>query len=56
MQASVKSKIFLNKLTVKFDIITWLNKDSTPFYNFYDYDVFHVVRDNRNGSGVVIYV
>ena len=50
----------LKSLNVKFDIIaiseTWLSKDSSPLYMFNDYDAFHVVRDNRKGGGVVIYV
>ena len=43
-----------------FDIIarseTWLSKDSTTLYTFDNYDAFRVVRDNRKGDGVVIYV
>ena len=50
----------LRKVKVKFDMIaigeTWLSKDSTTLYTFDDYDAFHVVRDNRKGGGVVIYV
>ena len=50
----------LLSLKVKFYIIaireTWLRKASTTLYTFDDYDVFRVIRDNRKGGGVVIYV
>ena len=53
-------KIFFKLLTIQFDIIviseTWLYKDTTPYYNLVGYDAFHIVRGNRKGDGVVIYL
>ena len=45
---------------LQFDIIaiseTWLNKDTTLYYNFDCYDAFSVVRENKRGGGVAIYI
>ena len=34
----------------------WLNSDTTPYYHFDGFDAFRVVRGNRTGGGVVIYI
>ena len=33
-----------------------LNKDTTLYYNFDGYDAFHIVRENKRGGGVAIYI
>ena len=47
----------LKLFTIQYGIIhiskTWLNKDTTPYYNV---DAFYIVRGKKKSDGVVIYI
>ena len=47
---------YANTLTNTTTTRHWLNKDTSPYYNFDSYDAFHIVKGNRKGGGLVIYI